>query len=123
MGCFSAAYQIECGYNADGKGPSIWDVYSAKKGKIYKNQNAHISCDFYNRYTHDLILMHSLNIPNYRFSLSWSRIIPAETGNKNCKGLAYYHRLIDVCLELNIEPRITLYHWDLPHALDITQGS
>jgi beta-glucosidase len=66
--------------------------------------------------------MHSLNIPNYRFSLSWSRIIPGGTGNKNCKGLEYYHRLIDMCLELSIQPWVTLYHWDLPHALELKGG-
>src|SRR5437762_13780918 len=90
-GVSTAAYQIEGAHNADGKGPSIWDVFSSRKGKIYKNQNANISCDFYNRYHRDIILMHSMNIPNNRFSLSWSRIIPEGIGKINFKGVEYYN--------------------------------
>ncbi len=121
-GVSTAAFQIEGAYNVDGKGESIWDVFSMQKGRIYQNHHAKISCDFYNRYVQDLILMHSLAIPVYRFSLSWSRLIPQGVGKVNCKGVEFYNRVIDFCLELNIESWVTLYHWDLPHALQQKGG-
>jgi len=121
-GVSTAAFQIEGAYDVDGKGESIWDVFSMQKGKIYKNQHAKISCDFYNRYIQDLILMQSLGIPNYRFSLSWSRLMPQGIGKINCKGVEFYNNVIDFCLELNIEPWVTLYHWDLPYALQQKGG-
>lgn len=121
-GVSTAAYQIEGAWDADGKGQSIWDVYTNKKGKIYKNHNGNTACDFYHRYTHDLAIMHQLNIPNFRFSLSWSRIIPNGTGTVNLKGIDFYNRVIDFCLDLSIEPWITLYHWDLPYELEKKGG-
>lgn len=121
-GVSTAAFQIEGACNTDGKGESIWDVFSMQKGKIYKDHHAKISCDFYNRYIQDLILMQSLGIPNYRFSLSWSRLIPQGVGKINYKGVEFYNRVIDFCLELGIEPWITLYHWDLPQALQLKGG-
>lgn len=121
-GVSTAAFQIEGAYNTDGKGESIWDVFSMQKGNIYQNHHAKISCDFYNRYMHDLILMHSLSITDYRFSLSWSRLIPQGVGKVNCKGVEFYNRVIDFCLELGIKPWITLYHWDLPQALQQKGG-
>src|SRR5436305_14787687 len=102
-GVSTAAYQIEGAHNKDGKGPSIWDVFSSAKGKIYQNQNSNISCDFYNRYRQDIFLMYSMNIPNYRFSLSWSRLIPYGIGKINHKGIDYYNRVINFCLEIGIE--------------------
>ena len=121
-GVSTAAYQIEGAYNQDGKGPSIWDNFSARKGNIFNNQHANTSCDFYNRYPHDLTLMSGMNIPNYRFSLSWSRLFPQGTGKANTKGVSYYNHLIDFCLELGIEPWVTLYHWDLPFELEKKGG-
>jgi beta-glucosidase len=121
-GVSASAFQIEGASNADGKGRSIWDVFSANRNKIYKNQNADVSCDFYNRYHKDLCLMHSMHIRNYRFSLSWSRLIPEGTGKINCKAVEYYNNVIDFCLELGIEPWITLYHWDLPDVLELKGG-
>jgi beta-glucosidase len=121
-GVSSAAYQVEGGYNIEGKGPSIWDVFASGKGKILDNQNANTSCDFYHKYAHDLTLMSRMNIPCYRFSLSWSRLFPAGTGNINKAGVDFYNRVIDFCLELNIEPWITLYHWDLPFELEKKGG-
>ena len=121
-GVSTAAYQIEGGWDADGKGNSIWDVFSKINGKIFENQNGNIACDFYHRYTHDLAIMRQLNIPNYRFSLSWSRIIPNGTGTVNPKGIDFYNRVINFCLELHIEPWITLYHWDLPWGLEKRGG-
>lgn len=121
-GVSTAAYQVEGAFNLYGKGKSIWDVFSATKGKIFEGHNGNIACDFYRRYTHDILLMASLGIPNFRFSLSWSRIIPNGTGNVNPVGIEFYNRVIDFCLEMNIEPWITLYHWDLPYELEKKGG-
>jgi beta-glucosidase len=121
-GVSTAAYQIEGGWNEDGKGQSIWDVFANTKGKTFGNQNGNIACDYYHRYTHDLALLHLLKIPNYRFSLSWSRIMPNGTGDVNPKGIDFYNRVIDFCLELGIEPWITIYHWDLPYELEKKGG-
>jgi beta-glucosidase len=121
-GVSTAAYQIEGAHNTHGKGPSIWDIFANTKGKIHLDQNANTACNFYKKYTEDLILMSSLNIPNYRFSISWSRIFPKGTGAVNYAGVAFYNRLIDFCLELNIQPWITLYHWDLPFELEKKGG-
>ena len=121
-GVSTAAYQVEGAHNIDGKGKSIWDEFANKKGKIFRNQNANTSCNFYEQYTSDIALIYELNIPNFRFSLSWSRIMP--TGRKviNEHGIDFYNRVIDFCLELGIEPWITLYHWDLPYALEQQGG-
>ena len=121
-GVSNAAYQIEGAWNTDGKGSSVWDVFANTKGKTHLGQHANVSCDFYHRYRQDLELMHHLNIPNYRFSLAWSRIIPNGTGAVNAKGIVYYNKVIDACLNLGIEPYITLYHWDLPYELEKKGG-
>lgn len=121
-GVSTAAYQVEGGWDADGKGLSIWDVFANTRGKIANNQNGNQACDFYHRYAHDITLMSQLNIPNYRFSLAWSRIIPNGTGELNMAGVDFYNRVIDFCLEQNIEPWITLYHWDLPYELEKKGG-
>jgi beta-glucosidase len=121
-GVSTAAYQVEGAHNIDGKGPSIWDSFSQKKKKIFKNHNGNIACDSYHRYAEDISLVYKLNIPNYRFSISWSRILPQGVGAVNHKGIDYYNRVIDFCLELGIEPWITLYHWDLPEALQQKGG-
>lgn len=121
-GASAAAYQIEGAHQHDGKGPSIWDHFTSRKGKIYKGHHANVSCDFYQRYTQDLQLMQAMNIPNFRFSISWSRIFPEGIGHINQRGVDFYHRVIDQCLEFGIQPWITLYHWDLPHALELKGG-
>ena len=121
-GVATAAYQIEGAHNVADKGASIWDVFTARKGKIKQNQNGNTACDFYNRYPDDLKLMQQMHIPNFRFSLSWSRLLPQGTGKVSMAGLDYYNRLIDQCLELGIEPWVTLYHWDLPQALELKGG-
>ena len=121
-GVSTAAYQIEGAHNQHGKGPSIWDIFVQKKNRIFKNQHGNDACDFYNRYVQDLYLMKGMNIPNYRFSLSWSRILPQGIGPSNPQGIDFYNRLIDLSLELDIIPWITLYHWDLPHALEKKGG-
>lgn len=121
-GLSSSAYQTEGAYLEDGKGMSIWDVFTSIPGKIKSDQNANISCNFYHRYIQDIILMQSMNIKNFRFSIAWSRIFPEGTGKHNNKGIDFYDRLIDFCLEHDINPWVTLYHWDLPHALEQKGG-
>lgn len=121
-GVSTAAFQTEGSPIADGKGLSIWDSFSTKRGKIFKTQSAEVACDFYNRYEEDIDLLKSMNIPNFRFSLSWSRIIPTGSGSVNQKGLDFYNKIISKCLENGIEPWITLYHWDLPQALEDKGG-
>lgn len=116
-GVATAAYQIEGAHDVDGKGLSIWDEFVKKPGKIYKNQHAQVACDYYNRYADDNRIIQQLHIPNHRFSLSWSRIIPDGTGRLSRKGIDFYNRLIDHTLEMGIEPWVTLYHWDLPLSL------
>ncbi|MCP9201279.1 GH1 family beta-glucosidase [Gramella sp. GC03-9] len=121
-GVSTAAFQTEGSPIADGKGLSIWDVFSTKKGRIYQNQNAEVACDFYHRYEEDIKLMAEMNIPNFRFSVSWSRIIPAGTGTINQAGIDFYNKVIDCCLVNGVEPWITLYHWDLPNILEEKGG-
>lgn len=121
-GVSTAAYQIEGGHNADGKGISIWDDFSQKRKKIFSNDNGNIACNFYEHYADDIALIHKLHIPNYRFSISWSRILPQGIGVINYKGIDFYNKVIDFCLELGIEPWITLYHWDLPQTLQQKGG-
>ena len=121
-GVSTAAYQIEGAHNIDGKGKSIWDEFANTKGKIFQNQNANASCNFYEHYSSDIALLYELNIPNFRFSLSWSRIMPTGRKVVNERGIDFYNRVIDFCLELGIEPWITLYHWDLPLELEKKGG-
>lgn len=116
-GVATAAYQIEGAHDADGKGKSIWDTFSHKKGKIERHENGDIACDFYHNYASDIALIKDMNMNVNRFSISWSRIFPEGIGKKNQAGIDFYHNVIDKCLALNIEPWITLYHWDLPQAL------
>jgi beta-glucosidase len=117
-----AAYQIEGAHQKDGKGLSIWDVFTNTKGKIKDAQNGNIACDFYHRYQNDIDLVKQLNIPNFRFSISWSRILPNGVGEINQEGINYYNNVIEYCLAQGIEPWVTLYHWDLPHALELKGG-
>lgn len=126
-GTATAAYQIEGAVDRDGRGPSIWDTFCHQKGKIKTGENADIACEFYDRYESDLRLHKEMGFDAFRFSLSWSRILPEGTsplkgGRLNEAGLAFYDRLIDHCLALGITPWITLYHWDLPQALENRGG-
>lgn len=121
-GISTAAFQIEGAYKKHGKGLSIWDTFTMQKGNIHKNQTAKVSCDFYHRYKEDILLMKSLNIKNFRFSISWSRILPDGTGKVNQQGIEFYNNVIDFCLECKIKPWVTLYHWDLPHELQKQGG-
>jgi beta-glucosidase len=121
-GVSTAAYQIEGAHDADGKGTSIWDKFVRIPKKIHGNQHGQITCDFYNRFEEDIFLLKELHIPNYRFSISWSRVLPMGTGEVNQKGIDYYNRIIDLCFANQIIPWITLYHWDLPEALQVKGG-
>ena len=121
-GTATAAYQIEGGWDADGKGESIWDHFSHKPGKIKRHETADTAADFYHRYESDIALMHQMNIPASRFSIGWSRVLPKGTGQVNQKGIDFYNRVIDTCLKNNVEPWITCYHWDLPQALQDKGG-
>lgn len=121
-GTSASAFQTEGAYLTDGKGESVWDVFTQKKGKIKNNENARIACDFYHNYKSDLGLMAELGISAFRFSISWSRILPEGTGRINQKGIDFYNRVIDECRRLGIEPWITLYHWDLPQELELKGG-
>ncbi|SHI44193.1 GH1 family beta-glucosidase [Pseudozobellia thermophila] len=121
-GVSTAAYQTEGGYSEDDKGPSIWDEFVSLKGKVYQGHHGKQACDFYNRYREDILLMKSMNIKNFRFSLAWTRILPHGTGRVNPKGLEFYDRVIDFCLECGITPWVTLYHWDLPQSLENQGG-
>ena len=117
-----AAYQVEGAYEADGRGPSIWDNFSNRKNRIQDGSNGNVACEFYYRYEQDIALTKSLNLSHFRFSISWTRIIPDGIGEVNQPGLDYYNRLIDCCLKYGLEPWVTLYHWDLPLALEKRGG-
>lgn len=121
-GVVISAFQNEGAHDADGKGLSIWDAFTDRKGKIKDKTHARHATDFYNRYREDILLAKQMGFNVFRFSLSWPRIMPQGTGMVNHIGLDFYHRVIDYCLELGLEPYITLYHWDLPHALEQKGG-
>ncbi|MBZ4033350.1 beta-glucosidase [Flavobacterium sp. 17A] len=121
-GVSTAAFQIEGAHDSDGKGSSIWDVFTSQKGKIKNGHHALTACDFYNTYQDDINLINELNIPNFRFSISWPRIMPTGVHPINQAGIDYYNKIIDSLLASGIEPWITLYHWDLPHALEVKGG-
>lgn len=116
-GAATSAIQIEGAATEDGKGRNIWDVFSKQPGRILDGQNPDISCNHYHKYKEDIQMMKEMGIRAYRFSIDWSRVIPDGTGTVNKKGLAFYSNLIDTLFENNIEPYLTLYHWELPEAL------
>jgi len=121
-GVATSAYQIEGAWNADGKGESVWDRFTSRQRNVKDKTNGNETIDFYNRSESDLKLLKSLNFENFRFSFSWSRILPDGTGKINEKGIDFYNKIIDTCLELGIEPWAMLYHWDLPQKLDDRGG-
>ncbi|HUO99857.1 MAG TPA: GH1 family beta-glucosidase [Rhizomicrobium sp.] len=121
-GTATASYQIEGAWNEDGKGESIWDRFSHTPDKIKNGDTGDVACDSYHRYAEDIALMQELNQKSCRFSLSWPRIQPDGTGAPNPKGLDHYSRLVDALLAAGIRPSCTLYHWDLPQALEDKGG-
>ena len=121
-GAATASYQIEGAYNEDGKSLNIWDTFCQIPGRIDNFDNGNVACDHYHRYKEDVKLMKEIGLKAYRFSLNWSRILPNGTGEVNQKGIDFYNNLIDELLAAGIEPFVTLYHWDLPLALDKLGG-
>lgn len=121
-GAATASYQIEGAWNEDGKGESIWDRFSHTPGKIEDGSTGDIACDHYHRYEEDIALMRRLGLKAYRFSISWTRVLPLGAGNINPGGLDFYDRLVDGLRAANIEPFLTLHHWDYPQALYETGG-
>ena len=116
-GAATSSYQIEGAYKEDGKGPSIWDVYTKDPGRIHEGHTGDIACDHYHRYKEDVAIMKEMGLKAYRFSISWPRILPEGTGKVNAAGIRFYDQLIDELLKAGIEPYITLYHWELPYEL------
>lgn len=118
FGTATCSYQIEGGVQEDGRGESIWDVFSHTPGKTLNGDTGDIACDHYHRWQEDIDIMKSLGYPYYRFSLGWPRILPDGRGRINQSGLDFYSRLVDGLLEAGIVPMATLYHWDLPTAIE-----
>jgi beta-glucosidase len=121
-GSATASYQVEGAVNEDGRGPSIWDTFSHTPGKIKNDDTGDVADDHYHRYKEDVQLMKALGLNTYRFSVAWPRVFPQGTGTPNPKGLDFYSRLVDELLANNIQPYCTLYHWDLPQALEDKGG-
>ncbi|HZG34257.1 MAG TPA: GH1 family beta-glucosidase [Gaiellaceae bacterium] len=121
-GVATSAYQIEGAVDADGRGPSIWDTYSHTPGTIDGGDTGDVACDHYRRWRDDVDLIAGLNVNAYRFSIAWPRLFPTGRGPLNRRGLDHYDRLLDALLERGIEPVVTLYHWDLPQALEDEGG-
>ncbi len=121
-GAATSAYQVEGSPLADGAGPSNWHRFSHSPGGTDGGATGDVACDHYRRYESDVDLMHEIGLNAYRFSVSWSRVMPEGRGRVNALGLAFYDRLVDALLERGIAPTVTLYHWDLPAALDDQGG-
>ena len=121
-GTATSAYQIEGAVDEDGRGRSIWDIFAHTPGKIEDNSTGDRANEHYHRYKEDVRLIRDLGVRHYRFSIAWPRVFPDGTGAPNPKGLDFYNRLIDELLANGIEPYATLYHWDLPQALQDRVG-
>lgn len=121
-GAATASYQVEGAAREDGRGPSIWDVFCTRPGAVFEGHTGDVACDHYHRYREDVGLMRELGLQAYRFSVSWSRVLPDGRGAVNAKGLDFYDRLVDELLSAKIKPFCTLFHWDLPQALQRSGG-
>ena len=121
-GAATAAYQTEGAANEDGRGESIWDRFTTLPGRIVNGETGRVACDSYHRYGEDVRLMRDLGLDAYRFSVAWPRVVPEGRGPVNAAGLDFYDRLVDELLAAGIEPFATLYHWDLPQALEDRGG-
>ncbi len=117
FGASTSAYQIEGAAGDDGRGLSIWDVFSHKKGRTYNGHNGDTACDHYTRFSDDVAIMSRLGLDAYRFSIAWPRIMPEGRGSVNQKGLDFYDRLVDELLKAGVRPFATLFHWDVPYQL------
>ncbi len=116
-GAASSAYQIEGAAAVDGRGPSVWDVFAHTPGKTWEGHTGDVACDHYHRYGEDVALMKQIGLMAYRFSVSWTRVMPEGAGAINERGLGFYDRLVDELLAAGTEPWLTLFHWDYPQAL------
>ncbi len=121
-GSATASYQVEGAVHEDGRGASIWDTFSHTPGKTHNGDTGDVADDFYHRYKEDIGLMQALGVKTFRFSVAWPRVFPDGTGTPNPKGLDFYERMLDALLAAGIEPYCTLYHWDLPQALEDKGG-
>ena len=121
-GAATASYQIEGAWNEDEKGESIWDRFSHTPGKVQDGDTGDMACDHYHHWEYDLEMIKKLGLKAYRFSTAWPRVLPSGTGTVNEAGLDFYSRLVDGLLKLEIEPYVTLYHWDLPQILQDKGG-
>lgn len=120
-GVATSSYQIEGAWQEGGKGPSIWDAFCQIPGKVANGDTGNVACDHYNKFEEDILLMKEMSVQAYRFSISWPRIMPTGRGEINPEGINYYNRIIDSLLANGIEPWITLFHWDLPLALQLEE--
>ncbi|HVR32666.1 MAG TPA: GH1 family beta-glucosidase [Acidimicrobiia bacterium] len=121
-GVATASYQIEGAHDVDGRGESIWDRFSKTPGKVHGDDTGDVACDHYHRMAEDVALIANLGVDAYRFSIAWPRVVPDGTGEVNHRGLDFYDQLVDELLESGIIPFPTLYHWDLPQALEDRGG-
>ncbi len=121
-GAATASYQVEGAARDDGRGPSVWDMFSRTSGKVYGGHTGDVACDHYHRWQEDIGIMQQLGLQGYRFSVAWPRIQPEGTGKPNPKGLDFYDKLVDGLLKANIVPYVTLFHWDLPYELHCRGG-
>ncbi|AFZ67158.1 GH1 family beta-glucosidase [Deinococcus peraridilitoris] len=121
-GVATSAYQIEGATREDGRGPSIWDTFARVPGNVLGGESGEVACDHYHRWEQDLELIAGLNLNAYRFSVAWPRVFPQGTGTVNTRGLDFYDRLVDGALARGLQPHVTLYHWDLPQALQDRGG-
>ena len=116
-GAATASYQIEGAAREEGKGLHIWDVFCQEKGRVFGGHTGDVACDHYHRFREDVAIMKEMGLKAYRFSLSWTRLLPEGTGKVNEAGVRFYDQLIDELLAAGIEPYITLFHWDYPYEL------
>jgi len=122
FGAATSAYQIEGGWDADGKGPSIWDHFARRPGRIHRDHTGDVACNTYFDFQTDVEIMRQLGLDAYRFSVAWPRVLPEGRGRVNQAGLDFYSRLVDELLANDIQPFVTLYHWDLPQVLQDAGG-
>ena len=121
-GAATASYQVEGAVGAGGRGESIWDRFAHTPGRVAGGDTGDVACDHYHRYREDVALMAELGLDAYRFSVAWPRVIPGGSGPVNAAGLDFYDRLVDELCARGIAPHATLYHWDLPQALEDAGG-
>ena len=121
-GVATSSYQIEGAAHIDGRGMSVWDTFCATPGKVVNGENGDVACDHYHRYPEDVAIMKELGVTSYRFSIAWPRLFPNGDGVREERGFDFYNRLIDELIANGIEPVVTLYHWDLPQALEDKGG-